>query len=191
MASQPDLLNSNSFAGGFRISTQVTPPNGKGVTWNQAATVSLNGGATTVSMNDAGQPSITRYGQQMSIARGQTLQLGDGESVTYEQNGSLRVDAQNGSGGRIDTTLSPQGKGVNVDVTAHDVDLGGALVDGAGSGRISGGPIVAPFPSPEPFPSPIPVPLPQPITGGPIPSPISAQSIAPSQPEPFGGPWPL
>ncbi len=156
MASQPDLLNSDSFAGGFQISTQATPPNAKGVTWNQSATASLNNGATTIAMNDGGQPSITSYGQQISIARGQTLQLGDGESVTYEENGSLRVCAQNGSGGRIDTTLTPQGDGVNVDVTAHDVDLGGALVNGFErrrdpdpqpvSGPIVSNPILRPYP---------------------------------------------
>ncbi len=146
MASQPDLLNSDSFNGGFRISTQVTPPNGKGVTWNQSATVSLNNGATKVSMNDNGQASITSFGQPVSISRGQTLQLGDGESVTYQQNGSLRVVAQNGDGGRIDTTLNPQGKGVNVDVTAHDVDLGGALVNGYERQPEPSGPVPVPGP---------------------------------------------
>jgi len=164
MASQPNLLNSDSFNGGFRISTQVTPPNGKGVTWNQSATVSLNNGATKVSMNDNGQASITSFGQQVSISRGQTLQLGDGESVTYQQNGSLRVVAQNGDGGRIDTTLNPQGKGVNVDVTAHDVDLGGALVNGYER-------------QPEPSgPVPVPEPIAPPIPGGPILAPLRCRS---------------
>lgn len=130
MASHPDLLNSNSFAGGFRISTQVTPPNGNGVTWNQSATVSMNGGRTTVGMNGDGQPSIVRDGESIAITRGQTVHLGDGESVTYERNGSLVVDASNGMGGRIETTLAAQDGGVNVDVSAHDVDLGGALVNG-------------------------------------------------------------
>lgn len=167
MASQPDLLNSDSFAGGFQISTQATPPNAKGVTWNQSATVALNNGATTVEMNDKGEPSITSYGQHISIARGQTLQLGNGESVTYEENGSLRVCAQNDSGGRIDTTLTPHGDGVNVDVTAHDVDLGGALVNGFErrgdpdpqplSGPIISNPIMRPYPvapiEPQPPPN--------------------------------------
>ena len=130
MGSQPNLLDSNSFPGGFRISTQVTPPSGKGVTWNQSATVSLNDGQTRISMNDNGDAAITNYGQSVSIAPGQTLQLENGESVTYEENGSLRVTAQNGFGGRIESTLTPRGKGVDVDVTAHDVDLGGALVNG-------------------------------------------------------------
>ncbi len=130
MTSEPNLLDSNSFPGGFRLSTQVTPPSAKGVTWNQSATVSLNDGATRISMNDNGEASITNYGQSVSIAPGQTLQLGDGESIIYEQNGSLRVTAQNNFGGRIESTLTPHGKGVNVDVAASGVDLGGALVKG-------------------------------------------------------------
>jgi hypothetical protein len=173
MASQPNLLNSDSFAGGYQISTQVTPPNAKGVTWNQCATISLNGGATTVSMNDQGQPAITNYGQSISIGRGQTLQLGNGESVTCEQNGSLRVCAQNGRGGRIDTTLTAQGKGVNVDVTAHDVDLGGALVNGyEREPRLGREPLPQPFPVPPPIVSnPIEPPITHPIEG-PITNPI-------------------
>jgi hypothetical protein len=152
MASQPNLLNSNSFAGGFRISTQATSPGEKGVTWNQSATVTLNNGATTVTMRNNGEPSITMDGRSVAIARGQTLQLGIGESVTYQQNGSLRVTAQNGSGGRIETTLSPEGKGVNVDVSAHDIDLGGALVNGYEHHEPVGvpGPIPQPYPIPEP-----------------------------------------
>jgi hypothetical protein len=147
MSSQPDLLKSNSFTGGYKISTQATPPNAKGVTWNQSATVSLNNGATTVTMNDNGEPSITNCGQPLTIARGQTLGLGDGESVTYEQNGSLTVTAQNAQGGQIATTLSARGNGVDVDVTAHDVDLGGALVNNyEGQGA---------FPGPWPFMQPI------------------------------------
>jgi hypothetical protein len=130
MVSQPNLLNSNSFTGGFQISTQTTPPNGKGVAWNQSATIALNNGATTIAMSNQGVPSITSFGQSLSIARGQTVQLGDGESVKYQENGALRICAENGMGGRIDTMLTPQGNGVNVDVTAHDVDLGGALVKG-------------------------------------------------------------
>ena len=188
MASQPDLLNSNSFAGGFQISTQVTPPNGRGVTWNQSATVSLNNGATTIGMNNKGEPSITSFGQSISIARGQTLQLGDGASVTYQQNGSLQVCAQNGAGGRIDTTLSPHENGVNVDVTAHDVDLGGALVNGFEHQR---------DPDPQPVSGPIisnpisgPIisnPISGPIVSNPIIAPYPAQSIDPQQPGVYNG----
>jgi hypothetical protein len=130
MASQPNLLCSNSIPGGFQVSTQVTPPNAQGVTWNQSATIALNNGATTIGLNSSGQPSITKAGQPVSIAPGQTLQLGNGATVAYGTNGSLCVTVQNGAGGQITTTLAAQGRGVNVDVTAHDVDLGGGLVNG-------------------------------------------------------------
>ncbi len=146
MSSQPDLLKSDSFTGGYKVSTQATPANGKGVTRNQSATVSLNNGATTVTMNNNGEPTITNYGQSLSIARGQTLGLGDGESVTYEQDGALVVTAQNGQGGRIATTLSARENGVDVDITAHDVDLGGALVN-----NYEGGPGRGSFPGQWPF----------------------------------------
>lgn len=168
MTSQPDLLNSNSFAGGFQISTQATPANGKGVSWNQSATVSLNDGATKISMNNDGQATISNNGQSVAIERGQTLQLGNGDSVTYEQNGSLRVAAQNGNGGHIETTLTPEGRGVNVDVTAHDVDLGGSLVNGWEERREGH--------QPQPWPGPWPVPWP-------IRGPFGGSSTAP-EPDP-------
>ena len=155
MASQPDLLNSRSFPGGYRVSTQATPPNAKGISWNQSATVSLNNGATTITMNNNGEPSVTSYGQTLSIGRGQTLELGDGESVKCEQNGALRVTAQNAQGGQISTTLSVRGNGVDVDATAHDVELGGALVNGY-EGQPGPGPLPGPFPMPwaDPIPQP-------------------------------------
>ena len=168
MQSQPDLLSSNSFPGGFQISTQSTPANGKGVAWNQSATVALNDGSTRISMNDEGQPTITSAGRSIPISRGQTLQLGDGESVTYEQNGSLRVCAQNGMGGRIDTTLTAQGHGVNVDVSAHDLDLGGALVNGYER---------------RPERDPVPLPISGPIVSNPIIGPTPLPAI---EPQPFG-----
>ncbi|HEX4014737.1 MAG TPA: hypothetical protein VHX17_12745 [Candidatus Cybelea sp.] len=134
MSSQPDLLNSNSFSGGYQVSTQVTQPNGRGISWNQSATVSLNDGATKVSLNNDGEATISADGRSVPIARGQTVTLGDGESVTYDRDGSLRVTAQNEEGGRLTTTLTARDRGVNVDVSARDVDLGGALVNGVNAG---------------------------------------------------------
>jgi hypothetical protein len=167
MVSHPDLLNSDSIPGGFRISTQVTSPNERGITRNQSATIALGNGQTKISMNNDGQASITENGQNIPISAGQTLALGNGAQVTCNPNGSLTVDACNGTGGRIDTTLTANGKGVNVDVTAHDVDLGGALVRGpqewpqAQSGPIANpGPIPGPIASPGPIPSPIENPFP-------------------------------
>lgn len=158
MVSQPNLINSDSIPGGFRVSTQVTSPNGKGVTKNQSATIALNNGQTTVSMNNNGQATIDNFGRQIPISAGQTVRLGNGSSVTCNQNGSLCVNAQNAMGGAISTTLTAKGQGVNVDVSAHNVDLGGALV---GGDRAYPGPIPGPVsaPTPGPIPSPIATPF--------------------------------
>ncbi len=130
MTSQPNLLQSNSFPGGYQISTQVTSPSANGITHNQSATIAMNGGATTVGLNNQGQASIQEYGQNVAISPGQTIQLGSGENVTCNANGSLTVVAQNGNGGQITTTLTHSGQGVNVNVSAQNVDLGGTLVNG-------------------------------------------------------------
>jgi hypothetical protein len=82
-----------------------------------------------VSLNNQGQTSIQEYGQNVPISAGQTVQLGNGENVTCNANGSLTVVAQNGNGGQITTTLAHSGQGVNVDVSAHNVDLGGTLAN--------------------------------------------------------------
>ena len=39
MRSHADLLDSNSFAGGYRVATQVSQPNAQGVTMNQSASI--------------------------------------------------------------------------------------------------------------------------------------------------------
>lgn len=161
MVSQPNLLNSDSIPGGFRISTQVTSPNARGVTRNQSATISLDGGATTVSLDNSGRASIESYGRNIPISAGQTVRLGNGSSVTCGQNGQLTVTSRSQNGGEIETTLGVKGQGVDVEVNAHDVDLGGALVNHE---RMQPGPIPSPYPSPSPFPSP----FPQPVTTPPI-----------------------
>ncbi|MBV9232625.1 MAG: hypothetical protein JO030_01170 [Candidatus Eremiobacteraeota bacterium] len=171
MGSQPNLLNSNSIAGGFRISTQATAPNERGVTWNRSATVTLNNGGTTVSLNRGGQPEISSFGRDISIACGQTLQLGDGESVTRQENGSLQILARNSEGGSIETTLSANGRGVNVDVSAHNVDLGGTLVNGYDRRRDGEG-------------DRDPIPVDPPIAYGPVATPVQPPIVPPLDPSP-------
>jgi len=129
MTDHPDLLDSNSFRGGYRISTQVTSPNANGVTLNQSATLSTNFGRTRVSLDGSGNATITRCGQPVSITAGQTLDLGNGQTVTENVNGSLTIVNTAPNGGKISTTLATNAAGgVDVSADATGVNLGGDLV---------------------------------------------------------------
>ncbi|HZY99717.1 MAG TPA: hypothetical protein VFE36_09095 [Candidatus Baltobacteraceae bacterium] len=180
MSSQPDLLESNSIPGGFQVSTQVTQPNARGVTWNQSATVALDNGNVAVSMNNEGQATLQEGNRTIPLAAGQSLNLGNGASVTCNANGSLSVLAQNGNGGRIETTLTAQGQGVNVETNAQNVNLGGALVTGTQQQSPIGGPVLAPQPPLDPW---------QPIVQSPIGvpggGPITAPGNFPLSPQPI------
>ncbi|HEY1654161.1 MAG TPA: hypothetical protein VGF86_03500 [Candidatus Tumulicola sp.] len=169
MVSQPDLLESNSIPGGFKLSTQVTQPNERGVTRNQSSTIALNGGATRITMDDGGKATIESYGKNLSISAGQTLQLGNGTTVTCQRDGQLDVSVQGAGGGQITTTLTAKNRGVDVDVNAHNVDLGGALVNGEA---------LQPGPGPEPIPSPLPIPIANPFS---LVDPNAANQFAPSE----------
>jgi len=127
MTSQPDLVSAD-VAGGYRVATTVTQPNAQGVTWNQSATVDADHGRERVTMNNDGSFSVSQDGRSLSLARGQTLDLAGGETVTENQNGSLLVSASNGRGGSIATTLSASGGGVDVTTTAQHLQLGGSVV---------------------------------------------------------------
>jgi hypothetical protein len=130
MASHQNLLDSNSFAGGYRVSTTATAPNSSGVTYNQSASVSTNGGRDSVTLGVNGSATISRNGHSSAIADGQSFSLGNGETVSRAQNGSLTIDDTNSNGGSISTTLSENGNGVDVNVQANNVDLGGDLAGG-------------------------------------------------------------
>ncbi|MDQ2865028.1 MAG: hypothetical protein M3R51_02260 [Candidatus Eremiobacteraeota bacterium] len=129
MTSQPNLLDSNSFGGGYRVSTQVTPPDQNGVTYNREATIAADYGMTQVSLDKSGSLTVLRDGENVALAPGQTLQLGDGETVARTQNG-VTMTATNERGGSVTTTLTANGTGVDVQTSANNVDLGGALVSG-------------------------------------------------------------
>jgi len=129
MGSHSDLLDSDSFAGGYQIATSVTQPGANGVTYNRQAVVSTNFGNTQVSLDRSGNASVSQNGQTISIANGQSVLLGGGESVTRNSNGSLVITDENGMGGTITTTLAENGQGVDVTTQANNVDLGGYLLN--------------------------------------------------------------
>jgi hypothetical protein len=128
MNSHGDLLDSDSFSGGYQISTNVTQPGANGVTFNQSATITTGFGGTRVSLDKNGNATIVQNGQSIALVNGQSYDLGDGETVARDGNGSVVVTDNNGMGGTITTTLSENGQGVNVNAQASNVDLGGDLL---------------------------------------------------------------
>lgn len=128
MTGHSDLLDSDSFAGGYQVSTSVTQPDANGVTYNQQATIATNFGGTQVSLDKDGNASIVQNGQPLALANGQSCDLGNGQTVSRSANGSVVVTDDNGMNGFITTTLSENGNGVDVNTQANDVDLGGDLL---------------------------------------------------------------
>jgi hypothetical protein len=144
MASQADLLDSDSFTGGYQISTNVTRPGANGITYNQQATIGTEFGQTQVSLDNGGNAIIEENGQTFSLASGQSYSLGGGETVTRNADGSVVVVDGNGMGGSITTTLRVNGNGVDVNTQANNVDLGGELVNQSALAPIPG-PIMQPM----------------------------------------------
>ena len=153
MQSEGDLLSSDSIPGGYRLSTQTTAPNANGVTYNGRATVTTDHGRTSVTLDNDGNASYTQNGTTNTLADGQTINLGNGETVTRNQNGALTITNTTPSGGNITTTLSENGHGVDANITATNVNLAGTLVNGTTA--------ATPPPQPQPI-SPV-VPRPTPI----------------------------
>ncbi len=130
MTSHANLLESDSFDGGYRISTTVTQPNDTGVTLNARVSVATDGGRTNVSLSGDGAYDVWSSGRRVALETGRTTRLGDGETVTRNADGSLSLSDRNGRGGSIETTLRHNGAGgVDVENEAHRVGLGGYLVD--------------------------------------------------------------
>ena len=151
MSAHGDLLDSDSVPGGFSISTTPTAPNARGVTYNASASITTNGGATILTYGADGTATISQNGNTTALARGQNLSL-PGEAISWNADGSMQVNVDDGNGGTIATTLSQNGEGVDVRANAQNVDLGGDLVTGATQGppqRI-GGPIPVPPPILDP-----------------------------------------
>ena len=128
MTGHADLVSSRAIAGGYRVSTAVTQPDANGVTYNDSATVHANFGGDSVTMQHDGSFAITSGGQSVALAKGQTVTLAGGETVAENADGSLVVSASNQNGGSIATTLRSNGNGVDVTTHAHELAVGGDVV---------------------------------------------------------------
>lgn len=143
MTAHQNLLSSDSFDGGFRLSNTVTQPSPSGVTMNAHVGVATDGGQTNVGMNGDGSYDVTSFGRHVDLVQGQAVRLNENESVTLNADKSLTVTETNTRGGSIATTLRSNGGGVDVSNEAHNVDLGGYLVtknDGDGDPVASASP---------------------------------------------------
>jgi len=129
MHSHGNLLSSDSFAGGYRVSTLVTRSERQGHHAQHERERLDERGATNVAMNGDGNYNVTSNGQAVALHQGQAVALGNGESVTLNADSSLTVSDTSASGGSISTTLKTNGSGgVDVSSSAQNVDLGGYLV---------------------------------------------------------------
>lgn len=135
MVAHEDLLDAGSVAGGYRVSTTVTPANAHGITWNASATVHANDDRDAVTMNADGSVAIRDAGEAVTLAKGQTLTLSGGETVTENADGSLVVGASDGFGGSMSTTVRTNGTGVDISTHAHGIAVGGDIVTGTAAPR--------------------------------------------------------
>src|SRR5579863_947537 len=131
MSPQPDLLDSNSICGGYRVSTQTTPPDANGVTYNQSATVHTNFGQSAVTLDNAGNATVWHDGFSCALSDGESMNVGNGTTATRNADGSVTVSSAAQNGGSLTTTMTQNGPGVDVNISGNNVDLGGALVSGA------------------------------------------------------------
>jgi len=128
MQGHDNLISSQDFNGGYRVSTSVTQPNANGITQNQSATVHTNNNQNTVTMNNDGSFAVSQNGQNVALAPGQTTTLSAGEQVTSNTNGSLTVSEQNSGGGSISTTMQSNGSGgVDVTTNVQNASVGGDI----------------------------------------------------------------
>ena len=128
MHSQSDLVDANeSFFGGYQVSTLASQPDSRGVTYNQSATVATGDNRDTVTMGKNGQVTVLDDGKAVAIDKGQSVTLSSGATVTENKDGSVTVDDNNNRGGKMSTTMSWNGNGVDVHFNSSNVYLGGDL----------------------------------------------------------------
>jgi hypothetical protein len=129
MTSHDDLVSSRAIAGGYQVSTAVTQAGANGVTWNESATVRTNFDQDSVTMRRDGTFSIIDGDQFVDLNKGESATLSGGETVTENADGSLVVAAAGQHGGTMTTTLRATGNGVDVTTHAHELAVGGDVVE--------------------------------------------------------------
>jgi hypothetical protein len=128
MTGHDNLISSQDFNGGYRVSTAVTQPNANGITLNQSATVHTNNNQNSVTMKNDGSVAISNNGRPVTLAPGQSTTLSAGEQVTRNTNGSLTVSEENANGGFISTTMQTNGSGgVDVTTNVQNASVGGDI----------------------------------------------------------------
>jgi hypothetical protein len=139
MQSHHDLLDSSSFADGFRVSSSVTSPQSNGTTMNGTVDIHTNNGRDDIRYSANGNVGVEQDGSWETLAAGSSLVLGDGTKVVDNAQNQLTVSKSNSSGGSISTTLTSNGQGgVDMQASGQNVQVGGYLVDsGAGDTQSS------------------------------------------------------
>ena len=131
MRAHENLISSQDFDGGYRVSTTVTPPDASGVTMNQSATVHTNAARNTVTLNGNGTFAVSEDGSSVDLQPGASVTLAGGEVVTRGTDGALSIAQTNAGGGSISTTLRGNGGGVDVLTTVQNARVGGDIAAGS------------------------------------------------------------
>ena len=125
MGSLSDLVDANrSINGGYQVSTQTSAPDDKGITYNNSASVKFGNGNDSVTMGQGGAVTVSSGDRSMQLQKGQSGTL-DGATISEDQNGVVTIADKNDQGGSISTSLAWNGKGVDANFTASNIDLGG------------------------------------------------------------------
>ncbi len=125
MGSLADLVDANkSINGGYQVSTQTSAPDSKGITYNDSASVKFGNGNDSVTMGQDGAVTVSSGDRSMQLQKGQSGTL-DGATISEDKNGVVTIADKNDQGGSISTSLNWNGKGVDANFTASNIDLGG------------------------------------------------------------------
>ena len=135
MNAQGDLVDlDQSVSGGYEVATSTSSANAKGVTYNNGVQVTLGGGDKIVDAFDgAGKQTVTISSGtlSMTVKAGQTVALGDNETATLDLHGKLTIKATGNNGSTVQTVVTNNGKGLDVDTSGTNAYIHGYGADQA------------------------------------------------------------